>query len=115
MTKAIQAVVMIAAFGIAFGQPPGPNITGTVTDASGALIPGAKVALFRTTDIVPLVSHNDDRKGEFQFIFRSIQVLRLVAEANCFKPTIVEGITGKRNENTECSGPHFLDKKKALS
>jgi hypothetical protein len=106
MNKAIQAVIgIIIAFGLAFGQqpadPPRPNITGTVTDPSGALIPGAKVSLFRTTDSVPVAVTKTDGKGEFQFLFREVQELILVAEANCFKPTTVEGIVAKRDGHTE--------------
>lgn len=113
MSKAIQAVVgMIIAFGLALGQlpaePPDHVITGTVVDASGAAITGAKVSLrfqvwrmLRTTDSVPVAVTKTDGKGEFQFVVGDILEFRLVPEATCFNPTIIEGISGERHEHNE--------------
>lgn len=106
MKRAIHRVAgVIVAWGIAFGQPPAnpsePSITGTVTDASGAVIPGAKVSLFVNADSVPVAVTKTGRKGEFQFFFRAVQEFTLVAEADCYKPTIVEAISGKHDETTK--------------
>lgn len=96
---------MILAFGVAFGQQPvdlpKPNLTGTVTDASGALIPGAKVSLFRNAESVPIAVTTTDRNGKFEISLREKGVFKVVAEATCFKPTTVEGIAGKRDDGTQ--------------
>jgi hypothetical protein len=96
---------VIVAFGIAFGQqaesPSQPSITGTVADSSGAVIPGAKVSLFMNADSVPVAVTKTDRKGEFQFFFRAVQEFTLVAEADCFEPAIVKGISSKHDEITK--------------
>jgi Carboxypeptidase regulatory-like domain len=105
MKLVIQAVVLIVAVGFAFGQQPAdsprPNIMGTVTDFSGALIAGAKVSLFRSAESVPIAATRTDANGEFQFFFNEVQEFRLVAEALCFTPTIVKKTVGKHDETTK--------------
>lgn len=101
----LAVIVLMIAFGLAFGQQPAdlptPSITGFVVDASGAVIPGAKVSLFRSADNVPIAVAKTDGKGEFQFLLREDREFKLVAEATCFKPTSVEGIAAKREGSTQ--------------
>jgi hypothetical protein len=106
MNTATHSVIfMMIAFGLAFGQQPAdspkPSITGTVKNASGAVIPGAKVSLVRTTDNVPIAVTKTDAKGEFQFFLEEIQEIKLVAEALCLTPTVVKGVAGKHDEATK--------------
>jgi hypothetical protein len=106
MTKAIQAIVgMIISFGFALGQQPTDpsksTMTGTVVYAPGAVIPGARVSLFRTTDNVPVAIIKTDGKGEFQFFLGEFQQIKLVAEALCFTPTVFKGVAGKHDEATK--------------
>jgi hypothetical protein len=95
---------VIVACGIVFGQQPSnpsePSIKGTVTDSSGAVIPGAKVSLFMNADSAPVAVTTTDREGEFQFFLRRVQEFTLVAEANCFQRMVVKGISSKYDETT---------------
>jgi hypothetical protein len=106
MTKAIQAIVgIMIAFGVALGQqpavPPKPTITGTVTDASGAVIPRAKVSLFRGADSVPVAVTLTDHTGTFEFSSGEKGVLKVVAESKCFEPTVVAVVAGIVDESTQ--------------
>jgi hypothetical protein len=106
MTKAIQAIVgMIISFAFAFGQqppvPPKPTRTGTVTDASAAVIPRAKVSLFRGADSVPLAVTTTDHSGTFEFSSGEKGIFKVVAESKCFDPTVVAAVAGKLDQSTQ--------------
>ena len=98
---------MIIAFGLAFSQPPAdppkPTITGDIVDASGAVIPGAKVTLFRGADSVPIAVTKTDSNGKYEFSLEEKGIFKVVAESKCFEPTVVAAVAGKLDRSTQLS------------
>jgi Carboxypeptidase regulatory-like domain/TonB dependent receptor len=67
------------------------SLRGTVTDPSGAAVPGAKVTLVDTSTSRTVVS-TSDANGIYQFNALPVAPYRLTAEAQGFKPTVLEDV-----------------------
>ncbi len=92
------AVLMLCLAASVFGQTPAPGLTGTVTDPSGAVVPGALVQLRgpggeqrRTTDVSGRYAFTGLPAGKFQ--------VRVIAK----------GFTVWQRQDVEINGPLSLD------
>src|SRR5207302_11003568 len=75
-------ILMIAT--MSFGQVTNSSIVGTVTDASGAAVPGAQVTATKTsTNFSRMVSTNS--QGEYRIEFLPVGAYKIVVTANGFQ------------------------------
>ena len=85
-TRVLSAVLCLFAAGWLFASPTG-SVTGFVRDASGAVVPGAKVTLTNTATNAQLTITTDPN-GEFQFPQLAPAGYTLVVEARGFKRAV---------------------------
>jgi hypothetical protein len=83
MGKAL-AVILLLCSALAWAQYDTATILGTVTDASGAIVPNAKITLLNTQTGVTIVQTTDEN-GNYQFLNQRIGAYRVSAEAGGFK------------------------------
>ncbi|MCW5978709.1 MAG: carboxypeptidase regulatory-like domain-containing protein [Bryobacteraceae bacterium] len=92
-------VAALLAAAVAFGQATDGHITGTVLDATGAVIPGADVELTNvTTDVVRAA--RSDGSGIYRFQNVLAGRYRLTVRAEGFAPATVENIDITLNRAT---------------
>ncbi len=75
------------------------TVTGTIKDASGAVIPNVKLGLKSTTTNT-LTTATTNREGEFQFIQVPPTTYSLTAEISGFKKTAVSNVLVQVDQNT---------------
>jgi hypothetical protein len=80
------ALTLLVCSALAWAQYDTATILGTVTDASGALVPNAKVTLLNTQTGVS-ITQTTDENGNYQFLNQRIGTYRVSAEAQGFKQT----------------------------
>ena len=80
----ILALSLCAAASFVFGQGNTGSILGTITDATGAVVPGAKVSVINTRTNVKVESTSDS-VGNYLFNFLSPSSYRVEAEVTGFK------------------------------
>jgi len=92
IATALATVCLIAAVAsISYGQTASGTIGGTITDASGALVPGAKVTITRTSTGV----HSEtvtNQVGDYRVPFLTVGTYSVRIEAPGFKVFLREGI-----------------------
>lgn len=73
------------------------KLVGTVLDPNGAVIPGAKIKLFKESEKKPIrVKSNDD--GDYNFVGLTVGVYRLEVRSSGFKTYIVKEIKVNQSE-----------------
>lgn len=89
---AIFAIVLVFSLGIlAFGQDYRGRVQGSITDESGAIVPGAKVILHNdATNVEVTATTSDD--GRYKFDFVEPGNYSIYAEKEGFKKTIQESV-----------------------
>ena len=73
------------------------DLTGTVLDPNGAVIPGAEIRLFKVGDKKPTKTKSND-EGVYRFASLGVGVYSLEARYNGFKTNKIVGIEVKDNE-----------------
>ncbi len=79
----------------AFGQLYTSNIVGTVTDSSGAILPGAEVTLVNNATGVKTVTKTN-QAGDYDFQYLQPGTFTLTATANGFKTFVQETSWSRR-------------------
>lgn len=91
-------LVLVATFAIsAVAQSTGGRILGTVTDPSGAVVPGATVTLVNEDTGVSRTTQTDD-KGNYQLLPVPVGNYRLEFDGAGFKKNVRRGITVQVNQ-----------------
>ena len=83
-------VLLVASVG--FGQTDTGRITGTVTDATGAVVPGSTLTFIHLETNRELVATSDER-GTYTYLVMPIGNYRAMAESPGFKRVVRTGIT----------------------
>jgi hypothetical protein len=78
------------------------DILGTVTDSTGAVVPGAKVTLLNTATGIS-ASANSDAVGEFLFSSVQIGTFKMTVEAKGFKTFVTSGLTPNSGDRLRVS------------
>jgi hypothetical protein len=78
------------------------DILGTVTDTTGAVVPGAKVTLLNTGTGIS-VSQNSNEVGEFLFSHVQIGTFKVKVEANGFKTFSTSGLVANTGDRVRVS------------
>jgi Carboxypeptidase regulatory-like domain/TonB dependent receptor len=90
----VVALVSLFSAGIIFGQAQSTaaDLTGTVTDAAGAAVPGATVTAKNDATSITRTSITND-SGEYKLLGLPPGTYKLTAEAKSFKKTSVSAVT----------------------
>jgi Carboxypeptidase regulatory-like domain/TonB dependent receptor len=90
----VVATVSLLSAGIIFGQAQSTaaDLTGTVTDAAGAAVPGATVTAKNDATSITRTSITND-SGEYKLLGLPPGTYKLTAEAKSFKKTSVSAVT----------------------
>ena len=86
----LAALLLLLCAGGLFASPTG-SITGFVKDATGAVVPGAKITVTNTATNTQMTA-TSDTNGEFQFPQLAPSTYSLQIEAKGFKRTIVSTV-----------------------
>src|SRR6266567_4639743 len=82
------AIILVALTSISIGQTTTGAITGTVTDPSGASIPGVKITATNIATNINNTTQNNEA-GVYNFPFLPIGDYTVTAEAQGFKKTVL--------------------------
>ncbi|MBI4892289.1 MAG: carboxypeptidase regulatory-like domain-containing protein, partial [Acidobacteria bacterium] len=84
-------LVLLAMAGLAYGQAVSGSLLGTVTDASGATVPGAKVTL---TAVQTNISRSMNSNESGNFVFPNVEpgTYKVAVELKGFRTAIKDGI-----------------------
>ena len=77
---------------LVFGQADRGTLVGTVTDATGAIVPGAKVTITQTATNVATNQSSLD-SGDYSGINLPVGVYSVRVEKEGFKPSVRSGVT----------------------
>src|SRR5579859_3532180 len=92
--KALRKILVVLVIGLssaAMAQVPEGSIVGTVTDASGAIVPGAKVTLReKQTGLTRSIAVND--AGAYNFLQIPFGAYEVAVEVNGFQRAVQENI-----------------------
>lgn len=97
IAKLIWGIVLVLAGDAAFAQSTG-SIRGTVTDSTGALVPGAQVTLTETGTNLQRQSVTD-ALGTYRFVALPVGLYRVEVKSEGFQTVVREGIRLEVNEN----------------
>lgn len=87
------AIVLLAALPLSFGQNLTSAITGTISDASGALVPGAAIRVWNPSTGVTVFRGFSNERGVYNAPALPVGVYDVLVEARGFKRAEIQGIT----------------------
>lgn len=91
------AVVLPAIVGTALAQETRATLSGTVTDPSGAPVPGVKIQL-TNTETASVATSDSNAQGQYRFLFVNPGNYRLAAAIAGFRNTVRDGIQLSTNQ-----------------
>lgn len=89
---AFGALVLVALSGLAWGQAVTGSLLGTITDSSGASVPGAKIAI---TEINTGISRTSQTNDSGNYVFPALEpgTFRVSVEKAGFRTAVKEGVS----------------------